>query len=1681
MIETPNHPRGSHKRRQPGGWPSFAARTGPAKEPREIMMADDTHTITSTGNVSVNTLAAFLIESSSQTNTDNNDEGSWHRQRTTSSMDARRHQQMENQAVINALNQFILQAGNIYKGKGLSNAEAARLREAADHVGLSMEVVEALLEQTANPNAVVDYCMRSDDVFARKIKEDPTLSRILRRDRSYAGRDGLNLSNSIWRVFMHKVIQQFLKKQHLELGDVMDKSSLTKRLYEEAFREDPKTSVMDENDFGRANLPRNYTEERKHVFISEEEAKRARMEAEARMDFHPRVPFDDLMHRNSFLVFPPADLPPGLRDDDLSLIPCAMERKRDGPTEKQYVPPRDSARRQSMPSAINRPVKNVTTTPKGKDSAVQRALAIFEKPSDSEPSAQFRERQHREPHRRKSDGHALSSTVLQRRALFEKGSISAQSQANGSALNGWQNEAEFSSGSDSNNNPSRASRLSASRLALFSNNQASDSSNRLGKANSNVPSKSPAGSHVSRLQSSRLQNFSSTEKPVGWSDSTITSFSKERMKHRKSLGNAEARSFDIFNGEITSDSSDGKGRKSLPGHKHSKSSNEPSQNSQVVRHTSASVFSKPGIICIGEENRDSVEEVYSGLTQSSSTSDEYAEEQSVPSLRVRKKSGSKDGNSRSTNQSKKSRDFKMGHSKGWVGFSDSDMSERNQGANENIQDVDLTPDVTHAKMPSQSKQQAWQKAFAHRKKSGTMINSTLSNDKKLNISDKYLHSFPTTSMVVTNATSSSVRNSSEMLSNVHQTMKDTSMSRVDANVHRISMDPDYEWTNFEGNSFIAAQERKMSPKCEETFSDNDRYLSTYSSSDGNKSSTSKPRKYFQKLLKNQIRPPLSDQDSIDVRHSSTLSSADQYHELDPYPKNNSNTSWMREEIGNFEKTDGQGQHSTPKWGNDEGARESWVAFGTNHYAHKGQDPDHKPKDTKRGSIMSEKARENTMVGNGRKQRREEEEQVTPMAQLSNTGEAIFFEPSRISRVQDLVQKHERRSKKGTNGIGGEKKQNDNQNLPCSPTFPFNEFCSVDDPRQDSSQDFAATRRGGKHERIKDQTVKIPHSHRNSNERRGSVDCIIEPNSSRYNRPDDYGQDTFQSTAQQWKRGDDQVGSPDGDLSALREFRQRRDTLEPSLPIQRGNVELKKRILERNQGTYGTVEEDEIDSLKDFLHDYQLPPPNQLECKRSTRTDSYYGNVQQEKHMQELEIKESSSTLSNLLQVNTATTEEDDDVGLNSPHEGDWPSDRIDTQSREIGLASPTAYRSSDSADDEFDEAEIRAAAKQNGIPSPIIEILIRQSKEAQRRDPRVGQTITGIAKYDSDTGLPASTRHLYNGSPHQAHGFNIGRTWDTVEEEKCEWPVTASHDVMQTTPCANLEHQVQGGGILKPDPSPVAGLVGSRYSTSFHTRMDPSSQPDYPATDVPEGTTSEDLKLLNRFIEVASGNFGGNKLSAESESRVRAAAFKIGLTPKFVDQMLKQQSEHNNTKDPFTYERPAANAVNHQPPVPVYHNYYGDPQQRPQTFHPESSSGQYAYGEETYVGETSTYYSADVTRTTKRTKKTQENEGCNVWESWENIRSNIGLALAKACGTTTKTGGDDGSSISSAASWDENEKGPKRVRRKRRSEQGTRRNSHFQQHPQYRVANERSFVVPTPTATVAVRGTPDNQSMRGYV
>jgi hypothetical protein len=251
--------------------------------------------------VSNNTLAAFLIGSGSQAYSHlgrpiqsvSPRTASFVRQREEEASFLRQREQ-ETGAEISALNQFIFQAGNLYQGQRLTENEEAQLRDAAEHVGLSMEVVDVLLRHMADPNAMVNYCLRSDDGFARKFKDDPNFTRMM-EEGSLSG--GFDLSSSVWRVFLLRIVQQFLKEHYMELGDVMHTSSLTNNTYEEILRNDAKKSEYDNRFAQFSNSMRDFTEERKHVSIDSEEAKKARLVAQVASTPAPLPTFREVLEQ----------------------------------------------------------------------------------------------------------------------------------------------------------------------------------------------------------------------------------------------------------------------------------------------------------------------------------------------------------------------------------------------------------------------------------------------------------------------------------------------------------------------------------------------------------------------------------------------------------------------------------------------------------------------------------------------------------------------------------------------------------------------------------------------------------------------------------------------------------------------------------------------------------------------------------------------------------------------------------------------------------------------------------------------------------------------------------------------------------------------------------------------------------------------------------------------------------------------------------------------------------------------------------------------------------------------------------------------------------------------------------------------------------------------------------------
>lgn len=403
------------------------------------------------GTISETTMASFLIESSGRTDGFDNSNHSM----SPNTALLLRQKQEDAQVAIFSLNQFIFQAGNLYRGNRLNQNEQNILRISATRVGLSMDIVDGLLEHTSDSNAVVKYCMESNDSFARKIKTDRRLSMMLEQESSDQHmEDSFNLQNSIWRIFMHKIVQQVLRDHGMDINDVMNKSSLTSRLYEEALKNDEYLV----NSAERVRIERDYSEERRHLSIPEDEVKNARRNAAAQMTFQHSRPFHDVLQRDDIPLTIEGGPLLDSRDDDMSLLTMNGSQREDVPLssiiERRNVgrnvktppiypsskPPKSNKSRNisrpatdtlatSKPQSRSNPAtshsvapevlpmetKTKSSSPGAPMSAVKRALAMFENPQTAEND--------RRPIKTSSAskaGRGSSSIIAERLAVFER-------------------------------------------------------------------------------------------------------------------------------------------------------------------------------------------------------------------------------------------------------------------------------------------------------------------------------------------------------------------------------------------------------------------------------------------------------------------------------------------------------------------------------------------------------------------------------------------------------------------------------------------------------------------------------------------------------------------------------------------------------------------------------------------------------------------------------------------------------------------------------------------------------------------------------------------------------------------------------------------------------------------------------------------------------------------------------------------------------------------------------------------------------------------------------------------------------------------------------------------------------------------------------------------------------------
>lgn len=1995
---------------------------------------DDCHTVTSAGNASVNTLAAFLLDSASQPQADDDDNGPSLRRdggRTTGggtgvetpegpTLEDLRQRQMEGRAAVNALNQFILQAGNIYRGRRLSKAEAGRLREVAARVGLSMEVVDALLEQTADPNAVVEYCLTSDDAFARRVKQDPHLSRMLEGGAGFfqAGPNGLNLSDSVWRVFMHKIMQQFLREHNMELGDVMDKSSLTSRLYAEAFRDDAPREDDRHNGFetyGTANyvseISRDYTEERKRVMISESEAKQARLEAESNVGFQSRTLFHDLIKRNSFYASPQGGIHQECRDDDdLSVLQVGATRD-DAPSPPSS--PLGTQSRDTPPKKIPIPARTkggpAMIELGGQESAVKRGLAMFEKAGSNKGDDDAPQKL-----RRKSEYNTRSSNLMKALAVFEKGDNATSIQENplpsldvdekatvrrksvvihkiaqlesqratsrgnpdlGNRGNVAQDgvrkfeklQAVFSGESDmsqksisskENNEPPKGRRRSLASRPVSAAGSAKGSCRGKGEPPSIVSLRVTAQAHVetmphrsvptvsrqesmggppphsqfegmgidslgmaSKINPTRTDARDSDTRSVGvsgtllqpsrenkrnpelgrkpekdqkqsatsafpadWNSAEESSNDELKSSRQECLppsasSSDESRIFEeryvcygsrntkkcpggpfskfspIHDPENAAEASNesiaipSTGCNGVPreGHGRKDSGNNTDVNSRLretPRISSGSAFSRPDTISIESQDDPLARQVYSGLTQSSDSSEEgiveilsTAEEdwkggsgrirliattnrrQSYERRSSKRRSSLtlKDGAIRSSPKEMTSDESNPSDETSWAGFGSNNVFRDTALGHQHSSDrlrcqvrssTKSIDRIEKSRFDNRSKHSTVTKTEGHQpsspqgnalrgrpeaqhgsqileKKDPGSAKATRTMNPKNGAPSRSTQPFsialiPPSPAVVTNVTSCTSYPSTAS-SIVSMPFKENSWIQFPSIRGASSARPTEEWMKFD-NDFKNAEFSESQPSltsssglvssvCDNTINGINK-LSTQSS-DEKTSSVSKSRQYFEKLLRNEIAPPLASFDSY-VNSSSTESIPIHVRRR----KSRIGQSLSCESSGPEETCSQSRPIRTQKDSSVNVANaphknlDSWEAFSTNFYAEESPEEPLQEKFLESHNGSSNQSREpwasnridldglnghwsvmtpffpvpnqgkesTTKLPNPDRQPDETHGSIgnPHMMQLSSKGEAIVYSATNPRPKVRRVERHDQKNEFGfgsTNGtiIGATQETelvSESYSSSTSHLSSAAEWVSEgnvsNQPNESKSgsgingtgyrtrtsysneslninRQESASRRGIESGAIPTRTEE---SSRESSEESDSN--VLNPLS---NHPTEShatstihtdsevpawytfgsGDESLSatrtaSTAARNQKEKESKAQPNDDFEALQEFRRRRASISDGYKVKPGIVKQKKRILEgrlcqeeqfdSSQDPSGriirVVDSDEYHELNAFLDDYQndgkscgeiaLPPPTPIGLNRrrtvnqihemqvlsEEKSDIYstqnprsnslahsasgYLSINQKanngihEQYDDLEVKQSSSSLSRLLTVDTASTE-DDDVGLNSTQEVDWPlNERSKNLPENRGRLSPTVFRSGDSVSDEVDEAEIRAAAKQSGIPSCVVDIILSQSRENRNHAP-VAKALTGVAKYDSDTCLPASTRHLNRSNMSNRPDSAMMTTFDATKYDHHNFRGLSS-DKLVASPCGGTRHlhdyhqQLEKQRDPRPDPSPNA-MRGA---------------PTIPGLEIPEGASEEEIKLLNRFIEVASGDFGGNKLSAESESRVRFAAVKIGLTPKFVDQLLyRQQSAQkttlaNNSAAPFTFEQRQP-----QQPTPQkeqYHNYHADPSSNHRHIdqHHQEPSTPYTQG-----GEASTYFTVDYTRTTKQTKKTDTTEAdCNVWES---LKQNLAYLTKQmpTCGNA-----DDASSISSAPSWDDNAGVASNKRRKKhRTLEGRRQSS----------------------------------------
>jgi len=1547
-------------------------------------------------DASVDTLAAFLTDTSEISHTDTSNDVPT----STSSLEATRQNQIEKQVVINALNRFILQAGNIYKGEKLSTFEESKLRDAATHAGLSMQVVDALLEQTADQNAAVDYCMASDDAFARKIREDP-----------HKGGDGLNVTNSIWRIFIHKIIKQLLKDQNMQLGDIMEKPLLTSRLYEEASKCDPSDSQI-RLTRNMLRLPRDYSEERKHVFIAESDAKLARIEAESKMEFQSRKPFHDIANRNLIHKLPPSEDYVESRDDDFSTIPCATQQEiprslrtvseiNDNLRDENclsMIPCAAERRAASSPkittqkknSLIAIAPENRSTNRQGRKvenegtSAVKRGLEMFEKSIKSQVNNVSPVKG-----RKLEQNASLSGNVSKARAMFEKVDCLAEP-----------NKRLTSSDIHKIKQNKNAGKVF---VALIQQEQ--DNNFLLLPKNenkSNCVEKSNARVEQQKLLKCRLRESKKSEFTIESSNEVQRRI--ERTKRQQcdpallindetTFRNLPKHEADCAIGaaETTTNQEDDKCDQFEKSDQQTSNSRDCSEDSQSLNDLSGQCNIVMDSVLLTNFPKDEVFETFDtpfitedrgGISRELHT---FNEQLFFSPFNLNEEPPPRQSHERIHNNTD-DRNNKI-YSK----FSS--ISDRFKSNNLSI-DFEIQTDDMAKEFNSILEQ------ISSRSEDSCMIPiPPVEKDSRLDSVSEEKSRFEDQSDDVTREFE---------LNLVHSSAAKEECNGLDG--------------VFEKRRILS--ERPVSYHQTVVRNSRSRPNKTLCSrmSEENMSVVSKSKKYFEDLLQNDTTSSILSESSC----GSILSSGS----TSKY--NGSNLDYEEGYVLGHDQYALQQIDPSLSF-NQKRAESTWETFDSKF--------DAKTKDGDNFLVGSIEGMTLTNVDNND----QVDHKVNSIHSLLSSKESIERTVEQYNSSQGLGESYRPIDNRSLNQVSNtweekvtSSKQTPNRIGECLPDDHHIDIYShgkqatehtllcqdiKNNPKGDSlvaTQCFV-DKIGEFSEQIQSSSPLKQESTYETNNRQGNL-------SLQYCENDEYSQSSSGSefdalnplsrnseTAKFTNLNTNSVtlneyNSIREHHRGLREFLEQREGMHGE-DIQQQRSPLEQSQINKLQCNGDKSEQhDHFEALNAFLAEYQH---DENKCQRNIDTSKHYpseslntifgeqqrdemmiqspqcvdDNLQNlsstgsnddntagmkkysrnytelqltgEMHHYDLEVDQLTSTLSDTLQVETVTSGKDDDGnGLRDSYEVSWPI------TNEAG-----------------DQTENLEMLEEYGVPTP-----------------KTGHRVT---QYHATNILDRPLLDL---------NLNNDQSLDAVEEER------QSSDILLHQELDPSPHYTDNS-IYQNDPKPDPSPEGGRRS------IDTTSTPRLNnTTEVPEGASKEEFSLLNRFIEVASTNFGGNKLSVESESRVRSAALKVGLASKFVDQLLKQNRMSEVPDSTLTYDalQHPHHSELHQPASHENENKY-------QNYYSPYRHDSVPATLNDYGGEDSTYYTADYTRTTNQNRKREPTfDGCNAWGS---IRENLGF-LAKTCGINNFDR-DDASSAVSAISWEDENDGLSRVRRRR--------------------------------------------------